>query len=47
MGEEVGEEVVLLTPKGEARALGIAEMTTAVVATCVHGVVAKFKGQVE
>ncbi|KAL0535653.1 hypothetical protein IC582_029994 [Cucumis melo] len=39
----VGEEVVLMTTKGEAIALGIAEMTTAVMATCDHGVVAKIK----
>lgn len=38
-----GEEVVLMTTKGEAIALGIAEMTTAVMATCDHGVVAKIK----
>ncbi|GAB2270101.1 centromere/microtubule-binding protein cbf5 [Dionaea muscipula] len=40
---EGGEEVVLMTTKGEAIALGIAEMTTAVMATCDHGVVAKIK----
>ncbi|KAJ6749673.1 hypothetical protein OIU85_000320 [Salix viminalis] len=40
---ESGEEVVLMTTKGEAIALGIAEMTTAVMATCDHGVVAKIK----
>ncbi|KAG7017302.1 H/ACA ribonucleoprotein complex subunit 4, partial [Cucurbita argyrosperma subsp. argyrosperma] len=40
---EVGEEVVLMTTKGEAIALGIAEMTTSVMATCDHGVVAKIK----
>ncbi|KAK6933905.1 tRNA pseudouridylate synthase B, C-terminal [Dillenia turbinata] len=40
---EVGEEVVLMTTKGEAIALGIAQMTTAVMATCDHGVVAKIK----
>uniref|UniRef100_A0A5B6ZUB6 Putative H/ACA ribonucleoprotein complex subunit 4 n=1 Tax=Davidia involucrata TaxID=16924 RepID=A0A5B6ZUB6_DAVIN len=40
---EVGEEIVLMTTKGEAIALGIAEMTTAVMATCDHGVVAKIK----
>ncbi|XP_030467932.2 H/ACA ribonucleoprotein complex subunit 4 [Syzygium oleosum] len=40
---EVGEEVVLMTTKGEAVALGIAEMTTAVMATCDHGVVSKIK----
>ncbi|PON95577.1 tRNA pseudouridine synthase B family [Trema orientale] len=40
---EAGEEVVLMTTKGEAIALGIAEMTTAVMATCDHGVVARIK----
>ncbi|KAK7301664.1 hypothetical protein RJT34_12535 [Clitoria ternatea] len=40
---DVGEEVVLMTTKGEAIALGIAEMTTAVMATCDHGIVAKIK----
>ncbi|CAI9765670.1 unnamed protein product [Fraxinus pennsylvanica] len=40
---EVGGEVVLMTTKGEAIALGIAEMTTAVMATCDHGVVARIK----
>ncbi|KAL0383580.1 UNVERIFIED_CONTAM: H/ACA ribonucleoprotein complex subunit [Sesamum calycinum] len=40
---EVGEEVVLMTTKGEAIALGVAEMTTAVMATCDHGTVAKIK----
>jgi|GEM_PF-71200 len=38
-----GEEVVLMSTKGEAIALGIAEMTTAVMATVDHGVVAKIK----
>ncbi|RWR74331.1 H/ACA ribonucleoprotein complex subunit 4-like protein [Cinnamomum micranthum f. kanehirae] len=33
---ENGEEVVLMTTKGEAIALGIAEMTTTVMATCDH-----------
>ncbi|XVF31904.1 hypothetical protein REPUB_Repub17cG0034800 [Reevesia pubescens] len=40
---EVGEEVVLMTTKGEAVALGIVEMTTAVMASCDHGVVARIK----
>lgn len=40
---EVGEEVVMMTTKGEAIALGIAQMTTGVMATCDHGVVAKVK----
>jgi len=40
---ETGEEVVLMTTKGEAIAIGIAEMATAVMATCDHGAVAKIK----
>ena len=39
----VNEEVVLMTTKGEAIAVGIAQMTTSVMATCDHGVVAKIK----
>ncbi|GLJ48927.1 hypothetical protein SUGI_1032150 [Cryptomeria japonica] len=42
-GIEVGEEVVLMTTKGEAIAIGIAQMTTAVIATCDHGTIAKVK----
>lgn len=42
-GIEVNEEVVLMTTKGEAIAIGIAQMTTAIMATCEHGVVAKIK----
>ncbi|KAL6043814.1 centromere/microtubule-binding protein cbf5 [Balamuthia mandrillaris] len=42
-GVEVNEEVVLITTKGEAIALGIALMSTADMATCDHGVVAKIK----
>lgn len=33
----------MMTTKGEAIALGIAQMTTAVMATCDHGVVSKIK----
>ncbi|KZO95355.1 putative rRNA pseudouridine synthase [Calocera viscosa TUFC12733] len=40
---EVHEEVVLMTTKGEAIALGIALMSTVELATCDHGVVAKVK----
>ncbi|KAE9035656.1 H/ACA ribonucleoprotein complex subunit 4 [Phytophthora rubi] len=40
---DIGEEVVLMTTKGEAVAVAIAQMTTAVMATCDHGVVAKIK----
>jgi H/ACA ribonucleoprotein complex subunit 4 len=42
-GIEVGEECVLITTKGEAIAVGIAQMNTAVIATCDHGCVAKIK----
>ncbi|CAG8439997.1 5877_t:CDS:10 [Acaulospora colombiana] len=42
-GIELNEEVVLMTTKGEAIALGIALMTTAVMGTVDHGVVAKIK----
>ena len=40
---DVNQEVVLMTTKGEAIAVGIAQMTTAVMATVDHGVVAKIK----
>jgi len=42
-GVECNDEVVLMTTKGEAIAVGIAQMTTAVMATCDHGCVAKIK----
>jgi len=42
-GIEVNDEVVMVTTKGEAIAVGIAQMTTAVMATCDHGMVAKIK----
>ena len=42
-GIEINQEVVLMTTKGEAIAVAIAQMTTAVMATCDHGVVAKIK----
>lgn len=42
-GIEVGEEVVLMTTKGEAIALGIAQMSTVELSSCDHGVVAKVK----
>jgi len=40
---DVGNEVVLMTTKGEAIAVAIAQMTTSVMATCDHGIVAKIK----
>ncbi|PSC68752.1 H ACA ribonucleo complex subunit 4 [Micractinium conductrix] len=42
-GIEVDEEVVLMTTKGEAVAIGIAQMTTSIMSTCDHGCVAKVK----
>ena len=42
-GIEIGKEVVLITTKGEAIALAIAQMTTSVIATVDHGTVAKIK----
>ncbi|CAD6586748.1 MAG: centromere/microtubule-binding protein cbf5 [Alectoria sarmentosa] len=39
----VNEEVVLMTTKGEAIALGIAQMSTVELSSCDHGVVAKVK----
>ena len=40
---ELHEEVVLMTTKGEAIAIAIAQMTTVELSTCDHGVVAKVK----
>ena len=40
---DIGTEVVLITTKGEAVAVAIAEMSTSVIATCDHGIVAKTK----
>jgi H/ACA ribonucleoprotein complex subunit 4 len=42
-GIEVDQEIVICTTKGEAVCLAIAQMTTAVMATCDHGIVAKIK----
>ncbi|KAI1903593.1 hypothetical protein AGOR_G00028800 [Albula goreensis] len=42
-GIEVNQEIVIITTKGEAICLAIALMTTAVISTCDHGVVAKIK----
>lgn len=42
-GIEINDEIVIVTTKGEAVALAIAQMTTAVIATCDHGFVAKLK----
>ncbi|XP_052860090.1 H/ACA ribonucleoprotein complex subunit 4 [Anopheles cruzii] len=42
-GIELDQEIVIVTSKGEAVALAIALMTTATMASCDHGVVAKIK----
>jgi H/ACA ribonucleoprotein complex subunit 4 len=42
-GIEVGQELVLMTSKGEAVALAVAQMTTAVIAGVDHGTVATIK----
>uniref|UniRef100_A0A8C9NT22 H/ACA ribonucleoprotein complex subunit DKC1 n=1 Tax=Serinus canaria TaxID=9135 RepID=A0A8C9NT22_SERCA len=42
-GIELNQEIVVITTKGEAICLAIALMTTAVISTCDHGVVAKIK----
>ncbi|XP_053129354.1 H/ACA ribonucleoprotein complex subunit DKC1 [Hemicordylus capensis] len=42
-GIEVNQEIVVITTKGEAICTAIALMTTAVISTCDHGVVAKIK----
>lgn len=40
---QIGQEIVLITTKGEAIALAVAQMATSDIATCDHGVVAKTK----
>jgi H/ACA ribonucleoprotein complex subunit 4 len=42
-GIEMNEEIVVCTTKGEAICLGVAQMTTATMASCDHGIVAKIK----
>lgn len=42
-GIETNQEIVIVTTKGEAVCLAIAMMTTASIASCDHGVVAKIK----
>ncbi|EGV61091.1 centromere/microtubule-binding protein cbf5 [Yamadazyma tenuis] len=42
-GIEIYDEVVLMTTKGEAIAIGIAQMTSVDLQSCDHGVVAKVK----
>ncbi len=40
---DINQEVVLVTTKGEAIAMGISTMTTSEILSCDHGVVAKIK----
>lgn len=40
---EVGQEIVLITTKGEAIAIAIASMTSSTIASCDHGIVCKTK----
>mmetsp|Transcript_5751 Transcript_5751/g.8832 ORF Transcript_5751/g.8832 Transcript_5751/m.8832 type:complete len:490 (-) Transcript_5751:249-1718(-) len=42
-GIEVGEEIVVITTKGEAICVAIAQMTSPQILTCEHGLVAKAK----
>ena len=42
-GIEMGEEIVLMTTKGEAVAIANATMTSSTMATCDHGFVCKLK----
>jgi len=42
-GIDLNDDIVMMTTKGEAIAIGIALMSTATIATCDHGVVAKIK----
>jgi hypothetical protein len=44
-GVVAGAQVVMITTKGEAIAIGIAQMTTATIASCDHGCVAKVGSQ--
>ena len=42
-GIDVNDEIVLMTTKGEAVAIGVAQMATSVIATVDHGVVSNIK----
>merc|ERR1711983_718872 len=42
-GIEMGQEIVACTAKGEAICIALAQMTTATMASCDHGIVAKIK----
>lgn len=39
----VGSEIVIMSTKGEAIAIAIAQMTTSEIGSCDHGIVAKTK----
>lgn len=42
-GINIGDEIVIMSTKGEAVAIGIAQMTTAEIGSCDHGTVCKTK----
>ncbi len=42
-GIDINQEIVLVSTKGEAVAIGIAQMTASQIMTCDHGIVAKIK----
>ncbi len=42
-GMEAGDEIVIVSSKGEAVALAVAKMSTATLASCDHGTVAAIK----
>merc|ERR1712010_23454 len=42
-GIELNQEIVVITTKGEAICIAIAQMTTATMASCDHGIIAKIK----
>jgi len=42
-GIEMNKDIVVITTKGEAVCVAVAQMTSATIATCDHGVVAKIK----
>merc|ERR1711976_594522 len=42
-GIEMEKDIVIITTKGEAVCVAVAQMTSATIATCDHGVVAKIK----
>merc|ERR1739838_1106400 len=42
-GIEMNQDIIVITTKGEAICIAVALMTTAVISTCDHGIVAKIK----